>query len=199
MEERSKTKEGKRETALRGLGKSSRAVARWGGRSHEKLGVSPSLEGPCDPWVPPPLLPCLNCSPPPPEAQGRFQWPLSLAGTLPGLCLPPMLITAADIWLGPAGVQRAALGGWAGLTRGQHLRKRTCRSHGPGGHSESALTSAEAGHARGVLERGETVPMRVEMEAKDPARKNGCMGVGVWAERAAGLESCRQTARLRDT
>ena len=110
-----------------------------------------------------------------------------------------MLITAADIWLGPAGVQRAALGGWAGLTRGQHLRKPTCRSHGPRGHSESALTSAEAGHDRGVLERGETVPMRVEMEAKHPARKNGCMGVGVRVGRAAGLESCRQTARLRDT
>lgn len=158
----------------------------WGGRSHEKLGVSPSLEGPCDPWVPPLLLPCLNCSPPPPQAQGRFQWPLSLAGKLPGLCLLPMLITAADIWLGPAGAQRATSGGWAGLAGGQHIRKPTCRSHRPGGHSESALTSAEAAHARGVLERGETGPVRVEMEAKDPARKSGCMGGG-----GQGREGCR--------
>lgn len=105
----------------------------WGGRSHEKLGVSPSLEGPCDLWVPPPLLLCLNCSPPPPQAQGRFQWPLSLAGMLPGLCLPPMLITAADIWLGPAGAQRGSVGGlgrsgWRAASQEANLQVPQARS-----------------------------------------------------------------------
>lgn len=91
------------------------------------------------------------------------------------------------------------MGGWAGLARGQHLTKPTCRSHRPGGHSESALASAEAGQARGVLERGEANPERIEMEGKDSARKNGCMKAGVRAGRdgqrdkpGARLTSCRQ-------
>lgn len=48
-------------------------------------GHPPTLEGPCDPWVPHPLFLCLNCPSPLPQAQGRFQWLLSLVGLLPGL------------------------------------------------------------------------------------------------------------------
>lgn len=77
--------------------------------------------------------------------------------------------------------------------------KPTCRSHGPGGHGESALASAEAGQARGVSENCEAGPEGAKMKGKDPARTSGCMGGGVRAGRdgwrdklGAGLASCRQ-------
>lgn len=72
----------------------------WEGRSQRRLGRVPVT-----PKCPFSSSPRLSGSPPPPQAQGRFQRPLSLAGRLPGLCLLPMLITAADIWPGPQGSQ----------------------------------------------------------------------------------------------
>ena len=77
--------------------------------------------------------------------------------------------------------------------------KPTCRSHRPVGRGESALASAEAGQARGVLENCEAGTEGGKMKSKDPARKSWCMGVRVRAGRdgwrdklGAGLASCRQ-------
>lgn len=101
-----------------------------------------------------------------------------------------MLITAADIWPGPCG--GGAVGRVRGLGRSGrrvYLRKPTCRSHGPGGHSESFLASAEAGQARGVLESYDTGPDGVEMKGRAQQRKvgeGGGQGRERWPERQTG-------------
>lgn len=142
------------------------------------------------PGCPLPSSPCLNCSPPPPKAQGRFQWPLSLAGTLPGLCLPPMLIAAADIWLGPAGAQRAVVGA------GQVWPEGSISGSQPAGP-----TGQEAGVSQPWPVQTPAMPGLCCREARQAQRGQRWRArarqgnVGVWGQGAGPGEMPRETNR----
>lgn len=117
----------------RGGGKSSRV----GTLERKELGTSQSLKGPCDPQVLPLVLPLLERLPSPTTVSREIPEAAESAGMLPGLCLLPMLITAADMWPGPRGCWPQPLG--AGQDGGQHVGKPTCLSHWPGGHTDSPM------------------------------------------------------------
>lgn len=85
-----------------------------------------------------------------------------------------------------------------------YLRKPTCRSHGPGGHSESPLASAAAGRAQGGLESHDPGPDGVAMKGKAQQRKVGVNGGGGkdrerWPERQTGGRVSAVQADSNDT
>lgn len=91
-----------RETEHVGAGGSPAEQWHWGGRSHEKLGSSLSLVfgGSCDPWVPPLVLPLLELLPSPAPGSREIPAAAESGRKTAKACLPPKLITAADIWPG---------------------------------------------------------------------------------------------------
>lgn len=119
----------------------------WGHPSLCRVPVTPEC-----PLLPGPLLEWL---PSPAPGSGRFQRPLSLAGTLPALCLLPMLIAAADIWPGLRGCGGQHWGAGWGSTLGSQLA-------GPMGqettvsHSRPELRLSMLG---GTLEHGQAIPV----------------------------------------
>lgn len=95
----------------------------------------------------PPILPLLEQLPSPTTVSREIPEAAESAGMLPGLCLLPMLITAADMWPGPRGCWPQPLG--AGQDGGQHVGKPTCLSHWPGGHTDSPMPQLKLARPKG--------------------------------------------------
>lgn len=118
------------------------------------------------------------------------------AGMWPGLCLLPMLITAADMWPCLRGTGRSFGPGQDG---GQHVGKPTCLSHWPGGHTDSpmpqlrlARPKPDPGERPGLPKEGRKG--RQEWEARDRKAGEGETPRDRW-----GQVSLMQTRRLGDT